>query len=81
MLTQPRTGQRDKVRVRLADIDIELRAKAAERLIKDGRLRGVDAMLLGLAADKPIQNPEISVSGEKAWRVLVEKKLVVRRDQ
>ncbi len=70
-------GRTGKVLVRLADIDVDLRMKVADHLIRTGRLRGVQAMLLSMAADQPVQNPMLRVSAEKANRVLRDGKLPI----
>lgn len=75
MLTPPRMGRRGKIPVRLTEVDIELRMLVASKLIKSGKMRGVEAMVMDLAAQHPLQDPQINVDEDKAYTVLVEKKL------
>lgn len=74
LVMPPRMGGKTRVPVRLSDVDIELRVKVADRLIATGKLRGLEAMKMGLAATHPVENPTIRVTEDKAWRVLVERK-------
>lgn len=63
--------------VRLADVDRGLRMKVADEIIRRGKLRGMDAAAIALAAFAPLENPAIVVDAEKARRVLVDRKIAL----
>jgi hypothetical protein len=67
-------GGAGRVVVRLSEVDQHLREKVAEEIIRRGRLSGLDAVAFAFAASHPAHDPEIEVDGEKAFRVLVERK-------
>lgn len=66
---------RATVIVRLSDVPLDLRMKVADQIVKRGALRGLEAAELMLAAHRPVENPILRVTPDKATRVIKDGRL------
>lgn len=73
MMRPPEAG--GTVIVRLSSVSRDLRVQVAEQIIERGRLRGIDAFDLMAVAYSAKPDATITVSAEKARRVLDDGKL------
>ena len=75
MATRPPQVEADEVAmvtVRLSQVPLELRAQAAQVLIRKEGLNMIAALLMAAAAESPIEDPSLEVPADKAHLVLEE---------
>lgn len=70
MFRPPPEGRTEWVTVRLSEVPEKTRKQVADRVIRTEGLVGIPALNLMIAAQTPVQDPEITVRAEVAERVL-----------
>lgn len=63
-------GGAGTVIVRLSDVPVDVRLRAADRIIRREKLQGLEALEIGMAARMPRHDPRLRVSKAEADRVL-----------